>query len=341
MAHGLWALIRSVGSALYAVFLYFAAILKNLTWPQVFLVFLLLFPRQIKNLLVSLNRLLEKMKTIHWGELKGDLVETSIAVEKAAQSQGARDKPDAERFTVNEAAMLKVMVERPSSAISIENPEEEYSQFLEEERQIESRLASLGIPKRRNRHSPIERFLSVSQAIEASLSRLYFLYGLQDSTMPLNTNVRRMAAGLMNVGVVTEEMYDSFGKYQRLRNRIVHTSAAEVEVKEAFLLGRRLYGLIRSIPLPEYRVVDPRIPVSDQPDLQDSLADVYVVLVEGQHLDKPATFLTTVQFEKGVVFVPMDKPNHRLSGYFYFSLDGQLRRIAGQGLELTILYSRK
>lgn len=344
MAHNFWSIIHGIGYGIRAIVLYFASILKNLTWPQVFLAFLLLFPRQIKNLLITLNKLLEKVKTLHWGELKGDLEETSKAVEKAEQSKDdARDKSTS-NLAISQGAPVAVPAAPPirnTAILTGESVSEEYSRFLDGEARMEAELSSLGMPLKRSRRSPIERFLTVSQAIEASLSRLHFLYGLQDPAMPQASSVGRMAAGLLGAGALTEEMYDSFGKYQRLRNRVVHTNATEAEVIEAFLLGRRVYGLIQSIPLPEYRVIQPAIPVSDQPDMQDLSADVHVVIVENLKMPKTIPFLTTTGFDQGMIFVPTSNPNEKLRGYFYFSLDGQLRRIVGQGIEFEILYSRK
>jgi hypothetical protein len=343
MTHLLWTIAREIGFAVRAIFLYFASILKGLSWPQIFLAFLLIFPRQIRNLLITLNKLLERTKTIHWGELKGDLQETSEAVEKAELSkEDAQDKPSNDDSTgQNAPAELTAAIPSRSPLIpTAENASEEYSRFLEEEARLEKELSFLGTRRKRSRRSPIERFLSVSQAIEANLGRLYFLYGLQDPAMPQASSVSRMTAGLLAVGALTEEMYDGFGKYQRLRNRIVHVNAPEAEIIEAFMLGRRLYGLIQSIPLPEYRVVDQSIAVSDEPGMQGLLADVHVVLVENPKTSKRVPFLASAEFSRGTVFVPTSNPNDKLRGYFYFVLDGQLRRIVGQGLELAILYSR-
>jgi uncharacterized protein YutE (UPF0331/DUF86 family) len=242
---------------------------------------------------------------------------------------------------VEETPRLVGEISQPQrESLTVEDPNAEYSAFLEDEARLDAKYSAYVFRRNSTLRSPVERFLDISQAIENSLSRLYFLYGLQD-LLPAGSSIRRMAAGLLSRGVITEEVYDSFGKYQRLRNSIVHSDTNETEVKEAFLLGQRLYSLIAPVPLPEYRVVEPRIPVFDQPDMHEPLADIHVVLVQSQEGAPKIPFLTTTKFLEGTAFVPTAKRNDRLRGYFYFSADRQQRRIAGQGLEFTILYSRK
>lgn len=342
MAHGFWIALDGLRSGLGSTILYFARILEHLTWPQVFLAFLLLFPRQIKGLLITVNNLLEKMKTIRWGELKGDLEEVSEAVDIAAKSQErAQGNPE-------ENAEVRVTSLRPSistpntseTAEGVENALEGYSRLLLDEAERDKRLSAMGGFRRMTQQSPIERFIVISKAIEDSLSKLHFLYGM-DSSPSTNRSLSRMAGGLVQVGVLTDETFEGFVKYRQLRNRVVHARTDESEVIEAFMLGRRLYNLIGSIPLPEYRIIEPIIEVSPSSDMEDTLQDIHVVSALEQKLDRKAYFLTTEQFNHGMAFVPRAKFDHRLKGYFYFRAEGRVRKIYGQGFDFTVLYSRK
>jgi hypothetical protein len=62
---------------------YLGSLIKDLSWPQVFLIFALIFPRQCRGLLSSISDLIGRIKTLQWGGLQGQIGDVATTVEIA------------------------------------------------------------------------------------------------------------------------------------------------------------------------------------------------------------------------------------------------------------------
>jgi hypothetical protein len=78
---------------------YLGSLIKDLSWPQVFLIFVLIFPRQCRGLLSSISDLIERIKTLQWGGLQGQIGDVATTVEIARTSEAKAEESVSEAIT--------------------------------------------------------------------------------------------------------------------------------------------------------------------------------------------------------------------------------------------------
>lgn len=330
MEHELASLAQSIYGTLKQFVVYFADMLKNLRWTQVFLVFILLFFKQVRDILRTLNKLLGKIKNFKWAGVEGEIEKVSESVQEAEETAETPIIPTLE----SKRTMLQNIVrsKKPAQA----KRDSDFEAYRHATSNFNRLLAAA---HDRPHQTPADRFLEISREIENTVKQTFFLYGLQQQNSK-EVALSRMTRDLLKAGVISEETINSINSYRRLRNKIIHSGTSEQELLGASLLGTRLVSLLKSIPRPEYFVIEPRLTTSTNEDLTQPEPGIFAAILQNKSSGYSTAFLTTTSLERGTTIVPMTTLNDRLRGDFFYRYDNGTQKITGSGYDLEVLYSR-
>lgn len=187
---------------------------------------------------------------------------------------------------------LAVSVQRSEESVPVAVPKDEagsrlFSLFWLDQSQrlvgtgIEAQILNLAAKDKQ------AALIRLSIELEREVLLLHGMLGLRNNRRPVG--FRRAVEQLRERGTISSEMANSLLEFWQVRNQIIHAQFSIDEpnpiLNSALDSGIRLLRLIRAIPRPIYRVLNPKVILYSDKGCKERITDYFGVLVETTNTD--------------------------------------------------------
>jgi uncharacterized protein YutE (UPF0331/DUF86 family) len=319
-----------------AIVTFLVAYIRDLTWPKLGLIFLLMFPRQIKASLKMLPSIFDRVKSFDLAGIKGELNAAKESIKEASASQLELNQPISR-------SVESQLSESPVFQIRKDESSRHTPTILRELTSTKSQIGSELFEAYRRLPSPMEQLVTVSSKLPEMLRSMAYLNGLSYRN---NGRVQAIANVLVNGGVLTPDVAESIRRFAKLRNEIIHGPAVKDRkiVQEAARIGMEIVSLLESIPRPVFVPSQEGVLTYRDEELTELVNGMFLVTVHKQQSGRSRSSevprLTSERFELNRPFVPTLKPWILAVGDFYYRLDEdpKIYSINGVGFDFRELY---